>query len=126
MLRSDSTIVLYWIRSESCRYKVFVGTRVAEIQNLAESANWRYVTSVTNPADDITRGLTLNELANPHQWHQGPEFLYQPEDQWPTMPSVDPESDDCELRKSTVICNVRILPGPQLPAVAAFLLGRSS
>lgn len=119
-LRSDSTIVLYWIRSESCRYKVFVGTRVAEIQNLAESANWRYVTSVTNPADDITRGLTLNELANPHRWHQGPEFLYLPEDQWPTMPSVDPESDDCELRKSTVICNVRILPGPQLPAVEDF------
>lgn len=65
-LWSDSTIVLRWIKSGSCRYKVFVGTRVTEIQNLTNTVNWRYVTSATNPADDITRGLTLNELRNPH------------------------------------------------------------
>ncbi len=43
---SDSTTVLYWLTSESCRYKVFVGTRVAKIQTLTEMAEWRYVESI--------------------------------------------------------------------------------
>ena len=34
MLWSDSTTVLTWIQSESCRFKVFVGTRISEIQTL--------------------------------------------------------------------------------------------
>ena len=31
VLWSDSTTVLTWLKAESCRYKVFVGTRVAQI-----------------------------------------------------------------------------------------------
>lgn len=63
ILRSDSTTVLYWIRSESCHYKVFMGTLVAEIQNLTEVSSWRDVDSANNPADDIRRGKTLKELS---------------------------------------------------------------
>ena len=33
---TDSTTVLTWLQSDSCRYKVFVGTRVAEIQELTD------------------------------------------------------------------------------------------
>ncbi len=44
-LWSDSTTVLNWLLSQSCRFKVFVGTRVAEIQELTESDTWRYVPS---------------------------------------------------------------------------------
>ncbi len=62
---SDSTTVLHWLKSESCRYKVFVGYGVAEIQTLTDVSRWRYV-------DYITRGLTLAELADPHQWRSGP------------------------------------------------------
>ncbi|KAK0134728.1 hypothetical protein N1851_029617 [Merluccius polli] len=36
ILWSDSMTVLTWLKSESCRFKVFVGTRVAEIQELTE------------------------------------------------------------------------------------------
>lgn len=39
VLWSDSTTVLLWINSDSCRYKVFVGTRVAEIQELTSQHN---------------------------------------------------------------------------------------
>ncbi|KAK7918811.1 hypothetical protein WMY93_010095 [Mugilogobius chulae] len=69
-LWSDSTTVLYWIKSESCCYKVFVGTRVTEIQNLTDPSQWRYVDSRSNPADDITRGLTLQEMTVDHRWNQ--------------------------------------------------------
>lgn len=33
-LWTDSTTVLSWLKSESCRFKVFVGSRVMEIQVL--------------------------------------------------------------------------------------------
>lgn len=42
-LWSGSTTVLTWLLSDSCHFKVFVGTRVAEIQDLTESDIWRYV-----------------------------------------------------------------------------------
>ncbi|KAJ8395308.1 hypothetical protein AAFF_G00032930 [Aldrovandia affinis] len=53
---TDSTTVLAWIQSDSCRFKVFVGTRIAEIQELTDSQAWRYVETSENPADDLTRG----------------------------------------------------------------------
>lgn len=43
ILWTDSTTVLNWLRSDSCRYKVFVGTRIAEIQDVTLMSNWRYV-----------------------------------------------------------------------------------
>ncbi len=62
ILWNDSTTVLTWLQSESWRFKLFMGTRVAEIQELTEGSTWCYVDSVQNPADDVTRGKTLAEL----------------------------------------------------------------
>lgn len=113
---SDSTTVLYWLTSESCCYKVFVGTRVAETQTLTDMAEWRYVESVHNPADHITRGLTLNELAGPHQWSSGPAFLNQSVDQWPSTPKTEEEPDFSELKKAAFIGTISVssssLPDP--------------
>lgn len=37
VLWSDSTTVLAWLHSQSCRCKVFVGTCIAEIQDLTDN-----------------------------------------------------------------------------------------
>ncbi len=107
-LWSDSTTVLNWLTSESCRYKVFVGTRIAEIQILTDTAEWRYIDSAHNPADHLTRGLTLTQLASPHQWSSGPDFLLQPSDQWPSTPVTEVESEISELRKTAFIATVTV------------------
>ncbi|KAL0199202.1 hypothetical protein M9458_007742, partial [Cirrhinus mrigala] len=104
---SDSTTVLHWIKSESCNYKVFVGMRIAEIQDLIGYENWNYVDSDNNPADDITRGKTLVDLSHTCRWNQGPDFLHQSSDHWPIHPSV-PVEDSEELRKSSFCGNVSI------------------
>ncbi|XP_063062170.1 uncharacterized protein LOC134455033 [Engraulis encrasicolus] len=101
VLWSDSTTVLTWLQSESCRFKVFVGTRVSEIQELTSLESWRYVDSVRNPADDLTRGKSLAELAAPNRWSQGPPFLLQPPEEWPVRPLSAAEEDTGELRKPT-------------------------
>lgn len=100
---TDSTTVLAWLRSESCRFKVFVGTRVAEIQDLTQQHTWRYVDSAQNPADDITRGKRLQDLAQPNRWSQGPPFLLLPCDQWPADPpsALGDSPDPSEFRKET-------------------------
>ncbi|XP_016388452.1 uncharacterized protein LOC107724160 [Sinocyclocheilus rhinocerous] len=98
---SDSTTVLTWLRSESCRFKVFVGTRVAEIQELTAECTWRYVDSAQNPADDVTRGKTLAELGMPNRWSQGPSFLFKGPAEWPSLSGEVSELDTSEYRKPT-------------------------
>ncbi|XP_042610577.1 uncharacterized protein LOC109111550 [Cyprinus carpio] len=100
-LWSDSTTVLTWLTSSSCRYKVFVGTRVAEIQEMTASAIWCYVKSSDNPADDITRGKPLGDLSRESRWSQGPAFLKLPLDCWPEQPRLSLEEPSCELRQSS-------------------------
>ncbi|XP_077396826.1 uncharacterized protein LOC144033019 [Festucalex cinctus] len=101
VLWSDLTTVLTWLHSQSCRYKVFVGSRVAEIQELTEGCDWCYVDSANNPADDLTRGKTLASLLEPNRWSQGPPFLLQCPSTWPEMPHSAPPEETAEMRKLT-------------------------
>ncbi len=114
ILWSDSTTVLRWLLSDSCRYKVFVGTRVAEIQSLTDVNSWRYVDSGNNVADDLTRGKSLKELTQLGRWANGPDFLQQSEASWPTMPAADPEPDT-ELKKSALCLHLCTSFNVQLP-----------
>ena len=83
VFRSDSTIVLHWIRQKSSNYKAFAGKRVSEIHTIksdleatlgAGMVSWRYVALEYNPADDITRGLRPAELNMGHRYNDGPEL----------------------------------------------------
>lgn len=67
-LWADFTIVLTWLKSDSCWCKVFVGTQVAKIQDLTNAHAWRYVDSANNPSDDIMRVKTLLELPSDSRW----------------------------------------------------------
>lgn len=105
---SDSTTVLSWIRSDSAQYKVFVGTRIAEIQEHTDASDWRYVPSDQNPADDITRGKSLHQLAQPSHWNNGPAFLYEPPSHWPENLAARVEDTE-ELRKD-IFCGQLTVP----------------
>ncbi len=116
ILWSDSSTVLQWLKSDSCRYKVFVGTRVAEIQSLTDIESWRYVDSANNSADVITRGQSLKDLTPPCRWINGPDFLHQPESCWPTLPTNEPEPE-AELKKSAIclhVCTDTDIPLPEV------------
>ena len=59
---SDSTDVLWWIKGYSRIFKPFVANRIGEIQLYSNPDQWRYVSTKVNPADHLTRGLTIIEL----------------------------------------------------------------
>ena len=111
---SDSTTVLTWIRSDSCRFKVFVGTRIAEIQTLTEGDEWRYVPSKDNPADDITRGMSVSMLGKGSRWSEGPPWLLAPPDTWhqgcaPTLADSDlPSVDNSSEIKKSLFCGLTV------------------
>ena len=109
-LWSDSLTVLEWIKSDSCRYKVFVGTRIAEIQELSEVTDWKYVNTSDNPADDLTRGKPLEALNSESRWLRGPDFLCRPSAEWPETPisSGQLSHDSEELRKSFQFCGLSL------------------
>lgn len=101
------TTVLTWLHSQSCRYQVFVGARLGEIQDLTENCVWHFVDTANNPTDDLTRGKTLDTLVKPNWWSQGPLFLLQSADTWPERPNTEPPEDDQELRKAA-FCGVTV------------------
>ena len=81
----DSKIVLAWICSEARRFKSFVSIRVGEIQKSSDPAQWRHVPGELNVADEVSRGIDVECLAD--KWQRGHEFLRLPEQEWPKDPS---------------------------------------
>jgi len=53
---TDSTIVLFWIASQSVKWKTFVANRVSEIQESTLHSERNHVKTSDNPTDIISRG----------------------------------------------------------------------
>ncbi|XP_068742081.1 uncharacterized protein [Montipora capricornis] len=85
---TDSTITLAWIQCASRSFKPFVSSRVGEIQSKSDPSQWKHIPSEENVADDLSRGLRVQQLTG--RWMNGARFLTLPEEQWPVqtvMPS---------------------------------------
>ena len=96
---SDSVDVLYWIRGCSRKFKPFVANRVGEIQSLTDPEQWRHVPTKQNPADLLTRGLSVSTLIDEESWWKGPVFLMQEETEWPEKKIGTKKEADIEVRK---------------------------
>ena len=79
----DSACVLYWIRGYSKKLKPFVANRVSEIQVNTSPDQWRHVPTKMNPADYVTRGVRLLDLAKLTIWWEGPDYLQKGQEFWP-------------------------------------------
>lgn len=108
---TDSTSVLKYVKNETSRFKTFVANRVAEILKASYAAQWRYVNTLSNPADIASRGLGVRSFLKDEQWMCGPQFLLS-EEQWPTNPDSSEElseQDDPEFRMS-ILTNAVSMP----------------
>ncbi|XP_055526882.1 uncharacterized protein LOC129719513 [Wyeomyia smithii] len=90
-LWSDSRTTLSWIRSDQIKYKQFVAFRIGEIRENSNVSDWRWVSTKINIADVLTKWGQGPPLDSSSPWFNGPAFLRDPENQWPTMelPAVD-------------------------------------
>lgn len=72
---SDSQITLHWIKGDPLRWKEFVRNRVREIQEKTKRDHWHFCSGKTNPADKLTRGLSIHTLIQDDTWWNGPDWL---------------------------------------------------
>ena len=73
-LWSDSQIVLHWLNSTK-KLKQFVSNRVMDITKVCPAQWWSYCPSTDNPADLLTRGISLSALQPSTIWTHGPEWI---------------------------------------------------
>ena len=61
---TDSKVVLGYIANQTKQFHVFVANRVQRIQERTTQEQWHYVDTKSNPADDASRGIRMQELVN--------------------------------------------------------------
>ena len=90
----DAQVVLSWLLSDNIKTKnQFVKNRLKDIRQMIRklkeekslSVKFRYVHTDQNPADLLTRGITLEKFQqNLRLWSLGPEWLSKSPKEWPT------------------------------------------
>lgn len=102
-LWTDSNIVLCWIRMTSRSLKTFVAHKVAEIQEMTNVNDWRYISTSENPADPLSRGVNPSEIHECEIWWQGAPFLMKHEDQWPIQEMANKPIEIHEVKIFTIV-----------------------
>ena len=101
---TDSTTVLQYLNSNDKRFTRFVSNRVSFILSNSQPTDWRYVSSNVNPADHISRGVSVSKFLSLDDWVNGPTFLWEHEDKWPKQVNLKSVSTtDLEISK-TKLC----------------------
>ncbi|KAL7723756.1 hypothetical protein ACLKA6_002573, partial [Drosophila palustris] len=84
LLAKYSMIVPSWIKGGAAKWKLFVSNRISKILETSETSQWRHVATADNPADHLSRGLSVNKLSSSELWWHGPQWLQAAESEWPT------------------------------------------
>ena len=72
---TDSQVVLGYIDSDVCWFKVFVASDVQQIHDHPNRKQWHFIESSNNPAGDASRGSDSKMKNQIRGWFNGPSFL---------------------------------------------------
>ena len=72
---SDSQIALSWVQNDKKLPSKYVYNRVNEIKKLQPEAYYHYVKTDQNPADMVSRGVSVSQLRMSSLWWHGPPCL---------------------------------------------------
>lgn len=97
---TDSGVVLKWLRKQCGTLKIFVANRIDKIKEIVDVNEVRHVVSEQNPADLLTRGITVSALIHQRLWWTGPEFFRESRTGWPTW---DHQKDDRKVAQAEAV-----------------------
>ncbi|XP_065068275.1 uncharacterized protein LOC135693670 [Rhopilema esculentum] len=100
----DSKTALSWIQGQG-EWKQWVQFRVSEILKVTNADDWGNVKGSENPADIGSRGTKVSQLMNSKLWWEGPHWLKERRENWPSQEEIAPNSEEvnCERKKVTVM-----------------------
>ncbi|XP_065088575.1 uncharacterized protein LOC135710053 [Ochlerotatus camptorhynchus] len=101
VLWTDSTTVWHWIRSDPRNFKPFVAHRVGEILENTNAAEWKWIRSRFNSADEATKWGCGPYFSDESKWYDGPKFLHRPEQDWPS--TLPPSMNTTEEIRASVL-----------------------
>eukprot|EP00112_Aurelia_sp_Birch-Aquarium-sp1_P011757 Seg2473.7 transcript_id=Seg2473.7/GoldUCD/mRNA.D3Y31 product="hypothetical protein" protein_id=Seg2473.7/GoldUCD/D3Y31 len=94
---TDSQVVLWWILGDTKVQKQFVQNRLVKIRSLVSKENWGYCNTTSNPADLASRGIACSKLVTNSLWWDGPAFLTEQPENWPTFGNTNLTEIDNEV-----------------------------
>ena len=106
---SDSTVTIAWLRDYQRKWKTFVANRVAKIQEIIPAGSWKHVPTEDNPADCASRGLAAADLLDHKLCWNGPEWLRQPENAWPSLDILSLAGEETEKEVKVQSENVTMI-----------------
>ena len=80
---TDSKTVMCWINADHRRYSQFVAVRVSELVETTKAADWNWISTKANVADEGTKCQKLPDLSPHSRWYRRPGFLWKPSSEWP-------------------------------------------
>lgn len=84
------------------RFHTLVANRISVIREASNPAQWRYIHTSQNPADNASRGLNVQKLRGSESWLTGPEFLWKAEQTWiPCEVESTIDEGDPEIKRET-------------------------
>ena len=98
---TDSTTVLKYLNNDSARYQRFISNRVAFIRSSTAKHQCHFVPSRENPADIVSRGMSVAKFVCDETWKIDPKFLAESTSEWPTESPDLTLSNDLELMDYT-------------------------
>ncbi|GFS60270.1 legumain [Trichonephila clavipes] len=72
--------------------------KIEEIQKLTELSKWNHCPGKENPADIISRGISVKELKDSELWWHGSPWLQQAEQFWPKFEKQNVSNLDPDLK----------------------------
>ncbi|KAI4902936.1 hypothetical protein NFI96_019343, partial [Prochilodus magdalenae] len=99
---TDSKVVLGYINNDARRFHTFVANRVQKIRQGSSPKQWFYVSTDENPADNASRGTSIDELLSSN-WFTGPQFLWEMEIETPVEVIQELPVGDPEVRKAQTL-----------------------
>ncbi len=96
ILATDSKNVIDWTSMHSRKLDTFTANRVGLIQTETATMSIMWVPTLMNPADIISRGSGVMDLAKNDLWWKGPDFITD-ESKFPEQPTKSKEVDDSPI-----------------------------
>ena len=99
---TDSLTTFHWLNKPPHHWKTWVANRVAAIQEVGLKWNteWHHCPGVLNPADLVSRGVSLEKL-EASKWLKGPDWITNKET-WPLRTEVQEHQLVAETRVFSV------------------------